>query len=167
MNCYAVHMPPSTLPRAAVRHQAKDTIRQPCDKEIEPPSQLNFAEAAVTDLILFHASKAVVQIQFTAPAGLYPAGCFLFVLFHSDDDFSVGFFALAVCRHIAVALQSRVDDPSLVGIHRLQSHAGSVFLDLAGNILCQIFKSLFAALTIVFRVSLDMNVSFHTLIYDK
>ena len=62
-------MPPSTLPRAAVRHQAKDTIRQPCDKEKEPPSQLNFAEAAVTDLILFHASKAVVQIQFTAPAG--------------------------------------------------------------------------------------------------
>ena len=32
MNCHAVHMPPSALPQAAVRHQAKDTLRQPCDK---------------------------------------------------------------------------------------------------------------------------------------
>ena len=26
MNCYAVHMPPSALPQAAVRHQAKDNL---------------------------------------------------------------------------------------------------------------------------------------------
>ena len=33
MNCNAVHMPPSALPRAAALRQAKDALRQPCDKK--------------------------------------------------------------------------------------------------------------------------------------
>lgn len=32
-------MPPSTLPRAAVHHQAKDTLWKPCDKKNEYAGQ--------------------------------------------------------------------------------------------------------------------------------
>ena len=51
-----------------------------------------------------------------------------------------------------------MDDPSLIGIHRLKGYASLRPLHLIGDILCKIFQGFLPSLTVVFRIHLHADV---------
>ena len=80
---------------------------------------------------------------------------------------SVRFFSLTDCLYIAVALQRRMDDSSLVWIHRFQNYRFSGFLYLEGNSSCEVFQSFFTAASVVLCIKLYTNISRFAFVYYK
>jgi hypothetical protein len=74
-------LPPSIPDRPVSADRRKESLHGPCHKNKTAASDL--FEAAVNNLVLFHASKAVLQIQFTFRAAAETAACcrftFLFI----------------------------------------------------------------------------------------
>ena len=60
-----------------------------------------------------------------------------------------------------------MDDPSLIGIHGLQRNGTFGSLNLVGNVLCQGLQSLFSALTVIFRIQFDSQITVCFLVYNK
>src|SRR5699024_3683221 len=53
----------------------------------------------------------------------------------------------------------RVDDPSLIRIHRLKYNRSSVSLYLMSNVLCKMFQRLFSSCTIVLCIQLHSHIA--------
>ena len=84
----------------------------------------------------------------------------LFLSFRRYNYVAVWLAALAVGLHEFISLQCRVDDSSLIRIHRLKCHRSSVSLYLMCNVLCKVSQSLFPSCTIVLCVKLYSYITF-------
>ena len=71
---------------------------------------------------------------------------------------AVRFFTFADCFHEFISLESRMNDSSLIRIHRLQYNSFSCFLNFVSNSSCKIFQSFFTALAIIFGIKFYTDV---------
>ena len=90
--------------------------------------------------------------------------CFFFRKYHYMTKWIL---ALALGIYKLVVLKCRVDDPSLVRIHRLKRCRTSCSLYLVGNILCQLLESLLSSFTVILSIQLDTNIFFAVFVYNK
>jgi hypothetical protein len=70
-------------------------------------------------------------------------------------------------RNIRIILKCRVDDPSLIRIHRLQEYRSSRLLYLHCNVFCKILQRRFSAAAVILGIKLDAHIRSLSLVYHK
>src|SRR5699024_1478970 len=80
---------------------------------------------------------------------------------------TIRFISLAVCFHKTISLKSRMDDPSLIRIHRFQRYRSSSLSYLIGNASGQIFQSFFSPVSVILCIQLHPDISLSSFVYHK
>ena len=75
--------------------------------------------------------------------------------------------ALTSRKYNLVILKGRMDDPSLIRVHRLKSHGTSRSLNLVCNVLCQGFQRFLPSLPVILRIQLHAEILFRLLVYHE
>ena len=78
-----------------------------------------------------------------------------------------GLFPFASGGNILIILKSRMNDSSLIRIHRFKGYRSLGSLNLIGNVLSQGLQGFLPSLTVILSIQLHPEISFCSLVHNQ